>query len=92
LRSAALAWLRANEFLGPGALSEDSVYFESSRSDKGARIARLGCTHFIDDLEEFFDDPAFPSGVIPLFFSALPANGSYESFASFGEIQRRLFP
>ena len=33
------------------------------RAEKIARIKALGCTHFIDDLEEVFIDSDFPSDV-----------------------------
>jgi hypothetical protein len=62
LRTAALDWMRRHGFFDAGgyALSADAVFFESSRSDKLHRIARIGCTHFIDDLEEVLNDPEFP--------------------------------
>jgi len=65
LWDAAMAWMRAHRFFeadGAG-LSPQHVYFEPTRAEKIARIARLDCTHFIDDLEETFLEPAFPPGV-----------------------------
>ena len=38
-------------------LKRENVYFESTREEKVARIGFLKCTHFIDDLEETFDEP-----------------------------------
>ena len=32
------------------------------------RIRALGCTHFIDDLEEVFLEPSFPSDVHKILF------------------------
>lgn len=71
LREAALGWMRQNGVIGTGeyAVPVESVFFESTRADKLARIAALGCTHFIDDLEEVLTDPAFPSGVTRILFS-----------------------
>jgi Phosphotransferase enzyme family len=62
LRQAALQWLQAQGFFEParGGLRPQQVYFESTRADKARRIADLGCTHFIDDLAEVFEEPLFP--------------------------------
>ena len=71
LRRAALDWMRANGIAGSGdyAVPVESVFFENTRADKLARIAALGCTHFIDDLEEVLTDPGFPPDVIRILFS-----------------------
>ena len=61
LREAARGWMSAQGFLD--AVPADHLYFEDDREHKIARIAALGCTHFIDDLEEVFADPSFPAGV-----------------------------
>ena len=63
LRDAARTWLRAAGMLGADAVPETNLYFEDTREAKIARIVALRCTHFIDDLEEVFDDPAFPPDV-----------------------------
>jgi hypothetical protein len=57
LRECAQRWLDARGFVRDGV---PAVYFEPTRAAKCARIAELGLTHFIDDLVEVFDDPAFP--------------------------------
>ena len=92
LRNAAREWLRTNGMLGPQAVLEENVYFEDTRAEKIARIVRLKCTHFIDDLEEVFDDPAFPSDVERMLIS--PASGApagrYRSYATFREIADAL--
>lgn len=62
LRVAAITWMRRNGFFeadGLG-LSQNDVYFESTRREKIERIRHLGCTHFIDDLEETFLEELFP--------------------------------
>lgn len=68
LRQAALGWLRAQGLLDRSrfGLSEQRIYFEATRPEKLDRIARLACTHFVDDLEEVLTDPAFPDGVTRL--------------------------
>lgn len=87
LRDAARAWLLANGMLGPQAVPEESLYFESTRAEKIARIVALHCTHFVDDLEEVFDDPAFPPDVQRfLFVTGTAPQSHYRTFASFFEI------
>jgi len=65
LRQAARAWMRETGFFDAGgfAIPETNVYFEATRGEKLARIAALGCTDFIDDLEEVFLEDCFPAGV-----------------------------
>ena len=71
LRHAAVSWLEQHRFFdGPSCgLSKGDVYFESTRKDKLDRIGRLGCTHFIDDLEEIFLEESFPTGVATLLYA-----------------------
>jgi hypothetical protein len=71
LRTAALEWMAAHRFFEPDGLDLtcDSVYFESTRADKIARIGRIGCSHFVDDLEEVFLEPAFPAGVHKILYA-----------------------
>jgi hypothetical protein len=72
LRDAALAWMRANGFFETSGfdLNPADVFFESTREEKIARIRALGCTHFIDDLEEVFCEPTFPADTERLLFSS----------------------
>lgn len=66
---AALAFLSAKGFFEPGTgLTPDHVFFEPTREAKVARIASLGCTRFVDDLEETFAEPTFPAGVARILF------------------------
>jgi hypothetical protein len=75
LRDAALAWMTSQRFFEPAGLgfSRDQVFFEGTRDAKIARIRALGCTHFIDDLEEVFLEPSFPAGVHKFLFSSWPS-------------------
>ena len=57
LRDCAATWLAEHKFVRDG---EPAVFFEATRAAKCARIAELGLSHFIDDLVEVFEDPAFP--------------------------------
>jgi hypothetical protein len=72
LRHAALDWMAGRGFFcGNGfGIPVERVFFESSRAAKLERIGAVGCTHFIDDLEEVFGDPGFPAGVLPILFAA----------------------
>jgi hypothetical protein len=65
LRDAALQWMQKNKFFDEDGLgfSRDQVSFKSTRREKIQRIKDLGCTHFIDDLEEVFLDEFFPENV-----------------------------
>jgi len=93
LRGAALRWLEANGFLGSSGfgLAHDRVFFEDTRADKIARIKAIGCEVFIDDLEEVFADPEFPSSVSGILF----ASGGHPdprimACSSWEEIGRRI--
>lgn len=71
LRDAALGWMRENKFFdldGLG-LSQKDVYFETTRNEKNMRIGKLGCTHFIDDLEETFLEESFPQNVQKILYA-----------------------
>ena len=65
LRAAARAWMESLSFFEPSGfgLDPDSVYFETTRAEKVARVAALNCTHFVDDLEEVFLESGFPETV-----------------------------
>jgi len=65
LRDAAMEWMAAHRFFDADAvgLTRDAVFFESTRDEKIARIRAIGCSHFIDDLEEVFLEPSFPAHV-----------------------------
>jgi hypothetical protein len=70
LRVAALRFLEENKFFDKSRpfLPEKSVYFEDTRVDKIQRISSLNCTHFIDDLEETFNEKGFPSQAQKILF------------------------
>ena len=96
LRSAAVAWLEQQGFFARDGLgiARTHVYFESSRAEKVARIAQLGVTHFIDDLEETFREPTFPAGVEKIFYSTDPAahGGGMKRLDSWARIREYLLP
>jgi len=72
LHQAARDWLAAQGlFDASGAgVAPDPVFFGGTRQDKIGLIKTLGCTHFIDDLEETFCEPAFPAGVVKILFGS----------------------
>jgi hypothetical protein len=71
LREAALAWMEKNGFFDPErlAFSRQQIFFADTRAEKIAMISALGCGLFVDDLEEVFGDPGFPSNVTRVLFS-----------------------
>lgn len=71
LHAAALGWLEHAGFFNPSspALPRDHVHFGITRKEKLAHIRALGCTTFIDDLEEVFQEPEFPMGVEKILFA-----------------------
>ncbi len=84
LRDAACAWIAAHGLTDPerGAIPAERVFFESTRADKIDRIRALGCTHFVDDLDEVFREPAFPAHVRAYLYAPVPAAQSVESWRS----------
>ncbi|MBM4442376.1 MAG: hypothetical protein FJ027_18325 [Candidatus Rokubacteria bacterium] len=96
LRAAAARWMVDQGFFSPDGfgLREEDVFFESTRAAKVARVAALGCTHFIDDLEETFADAGFPASVERILFAPDGAGIALPGVAvcrSWPEITRRVF-
>lgn len=70
LQEAALGWLQTHGFFSEATgLTPVRCRFGNTRAEKIAHIRNLGCTHFIDDLEETFRDPGFPSDVHGFLYS-----------------------
>ena len=96
LREVARAWMAKHGFFDKDGFnfSADALYFERTRDDKIERIARLGCTHFIDDLEEVLGHSRFPAEVRRILFlngrSDRPAV-SYVVCADWQEIEEAVF-
>ena len=70
LHAAARDWLARHGFHDPAGigLPADRVFFEETKEAKLARIAEVGCTHFIDDLPELLAHPLFPRDVRRILF------------------------
>src|SRR3972149_6659880 len=71
LRNAAIQWMAVNHFFGDDGLGLDlnSICFGATRADKIQLIKKLGCTYFIDDLEETFLEQCFPSDILGILYS-----------------------
>jgi hypothetical protein len=70
LRRAALDWMASNGLFEEGVgLSPGKVFFGATREEKIAHIRNLGCTHFIDDLEETFAEAGFPADVTRILYT-----------------------
>lgn len=93
LRTAALQWLDDHRLVRDG---EPGVFFEATRREKCERIARSGCTVFIDDLVEVFADPAFPAGVERWLFAPAgvpPSSSAVDRvFASWAALRDAALP
>jgi hypothetical protein len=78
LHAAARDWLARHGFHDPDrvGLPVDRVFLEETKEAKLARIAALGCTHFIDDLPELLADPRFPAAVQPILFDPHRQHGA----------------
>ena len=83
LRQAALEWMEARGFFCERqfGIARQNVHFGSTRSEKLGLVAQIGCTHFIDDLEEVLNDPEFPPGVERILFSPLARPSAEAPFA-----------
>ncbi len=70
LRQAARSWMEAQEFFDPDGfgVTVSDIFFEGTRAEKVDRIGSLGCSHFIDDLEEVLLAPGFPDNVDRILF------------------------
>lgn len=95
LRATALTWMEAHAFFDNGGygLSRENVNFESTRREKVARIGMLGCSHFIDDLIEVFQEDGFPNDVERYLFrpGADARKGPFKTFDSWQEISDDIF-
>lgn len=96
LHAAALSWMEHNNFFKMEGLGFElsDIFFEPTREEKCRRVAELGCSHFVDDLEEVFREPGFPRGVERLLLyrgKNAPPHGPFIPFASWGAITNALF-
>jgi len=97
LHEVALNWMRNNGLLDRQRLgfSPEEVFFEPDRDAKVDRIARMGCTHFIDDLTEVLEHVNFPAGTHRILYD--PASGpgimrTYDTCENWHQIRELIFP
>lgn len=96
LRTTAMNWLKNQGFFDPNGigLKRSSVFFESTRADKIERIKTLKVTHYIDDLEETFNEPTFPVEVEKILFAPHgqpSAVADVKIFSTWAEIREYFF-
>lgn len=96
LHSAARSWLEQAGFFGPEspALPRDHVHFGVTRQEKLGHIRALGCTTFVDDLEEVFQEPEFPAGVEKILFAPhhqVAARPGVTVLTSWAQIENHVF-
>ncbi len=95
LREAARTWMETQGFFGEAqfGLAADQVFFEPTREKKVNRIAAIGCTDFVDDLEEVFLEPRFPRQTTRYLFAPdtepLPV-GPFNAFRTWAEISHEI--
>ncbi len=82
LHNAALCWLEQHGFFSPAGigLPRQNVYLEPTKTAKLERIAKVVCTHFVDDLPELLAEPAFPAGVVRMLFDPTGAHAGADEF------------
>ncbi len=69
LHEAARDWIRCNlNDQNQPLIASDNIYFEPTKELKIARISRVGCNLFIDDLPEIFENSEFPLHVKKILF------------------------
>lgn len=97
LRQAAIGWLDANEVFKTKALFMEDVFFEPTQAAKAKTITRLKCTHFIDDMRLFLDNPLLPGELEKIWFTPPPSSRTAEDpraglrrLPSWFEIQKYL--
>ncbi|RLB83500.1 MAG: haloacid dehalogenase-like hydrolase [Deltaproteobacteria bacterium] len=95
LHQVAQEWLESHGFYDPSliGLGPHQVYFELTKREKLDRIAKVDCSHFIDDLPEFLTEPGFPAGVERILFdpnSHHPIGGDFYYATSWAEIDQLI--
>jgi hypothetical protein len=85
LRDAAYDWMAAQGFFDEMSYGLDpaTVFFEPTRTEKVGRIKSTGCTHFIDDLVEVFEEPGFPTETTRILYAADAVETAARPYAAF---------
>ncbi|WP_445775314.1 hypothetical protein [Shewanella sp.] len=95
LRDQARKWMQINGLFAddPPLIAMSDLYFEPTREAKVARIQKLDCTHFIDDLPEVFEERSFPKATTKILFAPGSEGGDkreQQVFASWRELGAAL--
>lgn len=95
LRSEAMKWILSRKIASCGKhkLFSDDIFFETTREDKINRIIELGCTCFVDDLQEVFNEINFPESINKYLFDPqhkAENNSSYVVVDSWRSITKKL--
>lgn len=96
LRQAALGWMETNGFFlpvcsGGFGFSPGDVFFEAKRREKVARINRLQCDVFVDDLPEVLVHAALSPAIRRILFRETPGEAEgYELAGPWPQITRHL--
>ncbi len=71
LHRASLEWMWRRGLLDSDytGLQKEDVFFEATREEKIRRISQLGCSHFIDDLQEVLLDEGFDRHVKKILYA-----------------------
>ncbi len=86
LHAAAYDWLEfAGVFEGAG-LPRSHVSFSETKEGKLARIAEVGCTHFLDDLPEILQASGFPEATRRLWFGGTEARAGLVPLPDWGAV------
>jgi len=82
LHEAARGWVASTLMDGVTNLVEPhNVFFESTKKEKIARIAHIGCDYFIDDLPEILLMPGFPKNLKRILFDPEGIHNTDQLFA-----------
>ncbi|OGG04299.1 hypothetical protein A2Z33_04075 [Candidatus Gottesmanbacteria bacterium RBG_16_52_11] len=92
LRNKAMQFLKKRFIIGSETdrLNEQNIFFEPTRADKLARIAKLRCTHFIDDLEDVFREDGFPETVTKILLGHT-TDSSWMTCPTWGKVSQYFF-
>jgi len=98
LHEAARGWVGQHlNAEGQPLIAAERIFFELTKSEKLARISRLGCDIFLDDLPEILNAVGFPKATRPILFDpgnhhpdhSLPNGAVVKSWADFVSYARQ---
>lgn len=69
LHKAARSWIENNLIsMGEDLIQPNDIFFETTKQNKIARIAKNSCDYFVDDLPEILNMDGFPDKTSPILF------------------------